>query len=589
MSARIRLLPDTLVNQIAAGEVVERPASVVKELVENALDAGALDIRIDAREGGRRLIRVSDDGEGMGPEDARAALARHATSKIRDLDDLHAVATYGFRGEALPSIASVSRMRLLTRRAGDLAATEIAIAGGTIEREGEAGAPAGTLIEVADLFYNTPARLKFLKSPAVEGSHVTAAIERIALARPGVGFSLRQGDRVTLEVRPVSSLADRVGDILGPELGAALVAFEIEAWGIAVSGFLSSPERTFAAPREIHLFVNGRPVRDRTLHHALLSAAREAIPSDRFPAAVLFVNLPPAAVDVNVHPAKLEVRFREARVVHDLVRRAILTALRRWTSLPGERPEPAVQAGTAGAQGPLAAERVQESLERFFRTSPPPDGWRGVAATSAGPVAPADGATLRTSAPPMRYLGQAHDTYLIFESDEGILLVDQHAAHERVVFERLRAQAESGEVPMQRLLVARTMELSPARRARVETRREALARVGFEIEPFGGNTVVVTAAPAILRADQIEDVVAAVADDPDEDGRPGAVDRALRRSLATVACHASVRAGRRLSEPEVRALLDQMGGTPGAGTCPHGRPVAIRLAIGDLERMFRRT
>jgi len=582
MTARIRLLPDTLVNQIAAGEVVERPASVVKELVENALDAGAREIRIETREGGRRLIRVSDDGEGMGPEDARAALARHATSKIRDLADLHAVATYGFRGEALPSISSVSRMRLVTRRAGDLAATEIAITGGAIEREGEAGAPAGTLIEVADLFFNTPARLKFLKSAAVEASHAADAVERIALARPATGFTLRQGDRIALDVRPVGSLAERVGDVLGPELAGALIPFELDAWGIAASGFLSRPDRTFAAARAIHFFVNDRPVRDRTLLHALLSAAREAIPADRFPAAVLHLRLTPEAVDVNVHPAKIEVRFRDARAVHDLVRRAIGSALRRWTPVPGTRPPLPSDAVPAGAGG-FQAGRVQESLERFFaRSSAPDDVWLGLAATAAGPAALPGRA-------PLRFLGQAHDTYLIFESEEGILLVDQHAAHERVVFERLRAQASEGEVPTQRMLVARTLELSAARRARLDARREALARLGFEIEPFGGNTVAVKAAPAVLGEERVAGVLAAVADDPEDDDRPGAVERALRRVLATVACHAAVRAGRRLAEPEVRALLDQMGGTPGAGTCPHGRPVAVRLALGDLERMFRRT
>ncbi len=595
MTVKIRLLPDTLVNQIAAGEVVERPASVVKELVENALDAGAREIRIETREGGRRLIRVSDDGEGMGPEDARAALARHATSKIRDLTDLHAVATYGFRGEALPSIASVSRMRLVTRRAGDPTATEIAIAGGAIEREGEAGAPSGTLVEVADLFFNTPARLKFLKSAGVEGSHVADAIERIALARPGTGFSLRQGDRVVLEVRPAASRAERIADVMGPDFRAGLLPFELEAWGIAASGFLSPPDRTFAAARAIHLFVNDRPVRDRTLHHALVSAAREAIPADRFPAAVLYLHLPPDAVDVNVHPAKLEVRFRDARVVHDLVRRAILAALRHWSPLPGVGASRSPEPGTTGVAGPLHAERVQESLERFFRRAPAPgDVWLGAAATAAGTAVTAEAALLGETmagapAPPLRYLGQAHDTYLIFEAEEGILLVDQHAAHERVVFERLRALAEVGEVPAQRLLVARTIELSPARRARLETRREALARLGFEFEPFGGNTVAVKTAPAVLREDRIEGALSAVADEAVEDDRPGAVERALRLALATIACHAAVRAGRRLSEAEARALLDQMVGTAGAGTCPHGRPVAVRLALGDLERMFRRT
>jgi DNA mismatch repair protein MutL len=586
MSSKIRVLPEVLVNQIAAGEVVERPGSVVKELVENALDAGARDVRIETREGGRRLIRVEDDGEGMGPDDARAALGRYATSKIARLDDLHAVATYGFRGEALPSIASVGRLRIVTRRAADLAATEIRVAGGAIEAVCEAGAPAGTLVEVADLFYNTPARLKFLKRAPVEASHVTEAVERAALARPDVGFTLVQDGRTALDARASASPGERIADVLGAALGEGLLAVALEAWGLRVRGFLSRPDRTLASARAIHLFVNGRPVRDRMLHHAIVSAARDFIPGDRYPVAVFHLTLPPDAVDVNVHPGKLEVRFREARAVHDLVRKAVLAELRRWSPVapgfgaPGER---------AGA-GPHA-DRVQESLDRFLAASarPAPE-W-----TSARPGAPlADAAPSPDRPEGLRFLGQAHGTYLLFEaraggSFEGLLVVDQHAAHERVLFERFRAQADARAVESQRLLVPRTFEFTAARRARLDARKAELERLGFEIEPFGGSTLAIKAVPALLEAADLEALLGEIADDLAEGDSPEAVERAMRRALATLACHAAVRAGNPVGPAQAEALIAQMEGTQGSGTCPHGRPAAIRFPLGDLERMFRRT
>ena len=580
MSSKILVLPEKLVNQIAAGEVVERPSSVVKELVENALDAGSREVRVETQEGGRGLIRVADDGEGMGREDALACLSRYATSKIRDLSDLHRVHTYGFRGEALPSIASVSRLGLMTKRSEDATATEIRAEGGKIERVGQAGAPNGTLVEVSDLFFNTPARLKFLKRSTVESSHVTEVMEQIALARPEVGFSLVQGGRTVLEAPPTASLASRMTDVLGPE-GSGLLPLEREAWGIRAEGFVSPPERTLASSKLVQFFVNRRPVRDRTLHHAVLSAAREFIPQDRFPVAFLYIEVPPDAVDVNVHPAKREVRFRDARAVHELVRQAILDALRRWTPVSF----PATQARADPSERPHDhAERVQESLERFFRSTP----------GSAGGIREAPSISNQTpvaSTPheALRFLGQSHETYLVFQAEDGIVIIDQHAAHERITFERLRGQARTGGIPAQRLLVPRTVDLSPARRARLEVCRDALASLGLEFEPFGGNTVAVKSLPVPLTGTRVEALLVALADDLPDSGEPDALDRALDRALATVACHASVRAGQRLERAEVEALLASMDETPGAGTCPHGRPVAIRLPLSDLERMFRRT
>ncbi|MFQ5459003.1 MAG: DNA mismatch repair endonuclease MutL, partial [Myxococcota bacterium] len=315
-SRRIAVLPPNLANQIAAGEVVERPASVVKELVENALDAAAREVRIETEEGGRRLIRVSDDGEGMGPEDARAAFERHATSKIHTPEDLRAVSSYGFRGEALPSIASVARVRLVTKRRSDAAASEIRLAGGRFERQAEAGAPDGTLVEVADLFFNTPARMKFLRRAAVESARVADVLTRLALGRPDAGFTLLQGGRAALETRAGVPLTERIVDVLGGALGGGLVPVDFRAGVAAIRGFVSPPDRTQPTARALYLFVNDRPIRDRSLQHALLSAARDFIPQNRFPVAVIQMQIPPELVDENVHPAKLEVRFREPRAVY---------------------------------------------------------------------------------------------------------------------------------------------------------------------------------------------------------------------------------------------------------------------------------
>ncbi len=572
MSNRIAILPDHLVNQIAAGEVVERPASVVKELVENALDAGAGDVRTETAEGGRRLIRVSDDGEGMGPEDARASLQRHATSKIRTVGDLHGVVTYGFRGEALPSIGSVSKMRLLTKRRGDATATEIRFSGGVMESVAEAGAPDGTLVEIRDLFFNTPARLKFLRRPAVEASHVTDVIERLALARPDVGFTLAHGERVLLNVRSGSSLEARIAEILGASQGEGLLPLDLQARDLALEGFLSPPDRTQPTARAIYLFVNGRPVRDRPLHHAIISASREFIPQDRFPVAVIHLTMAPETVDGNVHPAKLEVRFREARAVYDGVRRAVLAALRSWSP---------VSVSPDRVPRMTYAERVQESLDRFTaRPTLPGVPTEALGRADAVP-APAGGS--------LRYLGQAHETYLVFEAPDGLLLVDQHAAHERVVFERLRAQAREGGIVRQTLLVPRTVDLSTSRRANLDARKDQMQKLGFELEPFGGGTLAVKSVPALLQNADLDALLAAVADDLGEGESPEAADRAFHRALATVACHAVVRAGQRLDRTQVDALLEQMGETPGSGTCPHGRPVAIRLPRGELERRFRRS
>jgi DNA mismatch repair protein MutL len=584
MAEGIRILPANLANQIAAGEVVERPASVVKELVENALDASCREVRVETAEGGRKLIRVCDDGEGMGPADARLAFERHATSKIHTQADLDEVASYGFRGEALPSIASVARVRLVTKRSGDLTATEVRIAGGALESAGEAGAPDGTLVEVAELFFNTPARLKFLKRPPVEAARVAGVMERLALARPDVGFTLMQGGRTTLDVKAGVPLQARIVEVLGAAEGADLLPVDLRAGPVRLEGFVSSPDRGRPTPGAIHLIVNGRPIRDRALQHAVVAAARDFIPQDRFPLAVLHLRLPPDAVDENVHPAKLEVRFRDGRWIYDGVRRAVQEALRGFAPLG---------TGTPAARFPNLAGGVQEALAGYAQAEGGPGGGSGaLRADAAGAPSPSiPEARVREAgfgeAP--RFLGQAHETYLLFETPEGLLVLDQHAAHERLVFERIREQALGGGIPRQPLLVPRTIELSQGRRARLEAARDAIERLGFEVEPFGGDTLAVKCVPALLERADLASLLAQVADDLDDEGSAEALEHAFRRALATVACHASVRAGQRLSREQADALARSITATPGTATCPHGRPVALRLTRSDLERRFGRS
>lgn len=585
MTRKIAILPPGLASQIAAGEVIERPASVVKELVENALDAASREVRVETEEGGRRLIRVSDDGEGMGPEDALAAFERHATSKIHSAADLHAVASYGFRGEALPSIASVARVRLITRRDGDPAALEIRIAAGAHESRKETGAPRGTLVEVTDLFFNTPARRKFLRRAGVEASYVTEIVSRLALARPDVGFTLLRGERTVLDARAGVPLTERIIEVLGGAAGRDLLPLDFQAGAITVQGFISPPDKTHPTARSVYIFVNDRPVRDRALQHALVSASRDFIPADRFPLAVLQLRVSPDAVDENVHPTKLEVRFMEGRAVYDAVRRATLEALRSWSPL--------------GRTGTGPGQVVQESLARYLagaRTEAPLFGRSGgglpmatMAAAGIPLPVPDTKAPAAESPTAARYLGQAHETYLLFESGEGILILDQHAAHERLVFEQIRKQIDEGGIAVQPLLVPRTLEMSPARLSALDARREEITKLGFELEPFGGNTIAIKAVPALLGKADLGSLIASVADDLAEEGGPEALEQAFRSALATIACHGSVRAGQRLDRQQAEALLARLEDTGGAGTCPHGRPVAIRLPRSDLERLFRRT
>jgi len=592
---RVQPLPEALIDQIAAGEVVERPASVVKELVENSLDAGALRVRVEVRGGGRDWIAVSDDGSGMEPADARLALQRHATSKIASADDLQRISTYGFRGEALPAIASVSRLRLRTRPHASALGTELFVEAGRLLEEREAAGPAGTRIEVGDLFVAVPARRKFLKSAATEWGHVSDWLGRSALARPEVHFEVQRDERPALAWPAVSDPLERVAAVLGEEEARGFVAIGHAAGDLRIEGFASRPDRHRPTLGGIHLFVNGRAVRDRLLQHALVDVYRDVLPRGRFPGAVLFLEIPAEQVDVNVHPAKWEVRFADPQAVHRAVRQAVSRGLeaRRWLA----EPSPAPSRATTGF-GPSDAAGAAWSPRTDPRRAP--GDW-----TLAAPGLAADAADVAWGAPAaradevlrfgdQRLLGQLLATYLVLETARGLVLVDQHAAHERVLYERLRREWGERAVACQGLLAPLPVTLDPAGGALLADAAGALARLGFEIEPFGEATVAVRGIPALLSGSDPELLLRELAAEllADPEARRLAGERppiaAVDRLFAGLACHAARRKGELLAASEQQALLASLDTIPWAPTCPHGRPVAVPFELAEIERRFSR-
>jgi DNA mismatch repair protein MutL len=582
----IRLLPPNLVNRIAAGEVVERPASAVKELVENAIDAGAVRVDVVLAEGGQSLIAVTDDGCGMSAAELDLAVERHATSKLPE-DDLSCIAQLGFRGEALPSIGSVARLRLTSRPRGADAAWTLLVEGGRKGRCEPAALAFGTRVEVRDLFFATPARLKFLKSPRTELIHARDAVERLAMAHPGIAFQVADEARPVLKLPACGGGEDaarleRLAAVLGRDFAQASLTVDARREGIRLSGRIGLPTFNKATAVSQYLFVNGRPVRDRLLGGAVRAAYQDVLAHDRHAVAALFLELPPAEVDVNVHPAKAEVRFRDPGLVRGLIvgalRQALAAAGHRAAAAPlagfvGGRPAPSV-GRPLGADLALAA-ALQSPLG--FAEAPP-----------AAPVPPADEPARDAAYPLGAARGQVHDTYIIAQTSDGLVIVDQHAAHERLVFERLKEAMASGGMASQALLIPEVVEMDEAACLRVVERAADLAALGLLVEPFGPGAVVVRETPAVLGDGDVQGLVRDLADQLAETGEILALDDRLARVAATMACHGSIRAGRRLNAAEMNALLRQMEATPRSGQCGHGRPTYVELKLADIEKLFGR-
>jgi len=582
----LRLLPPILVNQIAAGEVVERPASVVKELVENALDSGAGRIEVGLVEGGQALIAVTDDGCGMSADDLVLAVERHATSKL-DGDDLVHIVHLGFRGEALPSIGSVARLAITSRVRGADSAWCLTVEGGAKGRPQPAAHPPGTRVEVRDLFYATPARLKFMKSPRAELAAAVDAVERLAMAHPGVAFSLADGSRVLVRLaaqqgEPAAARLARLAAVIGRDFEANAVALDAEREGIRLGGWAGLPTFNRGSSAAQYLFVNGRPVRDRLVLGAVRGAYQDVLAHDRHPVVALFLDLPPDAVDVNVHPAKAEVRFRDSTLVRGLIVGAIRHALTRAGHRVATTLGPASPAFFGGPARPPAG-----LAEAAARAQAPLAGGTlpGLSLAPAAPAAAEDG---DVAYPLGAARAQLHGTYIVAETAAGLVLVDQHAAHERLVLERMKAAMAAGGIGSQALLLPEVVELGEAGAARVAERAGELAGFGLAIEPFGPGAVVIRAVPALLGDCDLQGLVRDLADELAEwDTALGPGER-VAAVCATMACHGSVRAGRRLSPPEMNALLRQIEATPLTGQCNHGRPTHVTLSLADIERLFGR-
>ncbi len=657
----IRILPDQVANKIAAGEVVERPASVIKELLENSLDAGATRVRIEVEAGGRRLMRVADDGCGMLRDDALLAFERHATSKLRDVGDLLSISTLGFRGEALPSIASVARVQLDTRAASERTGTRVEIAGGKLMAVEEAALETGTTVTVRDLFFNVPARRKFLRSEQTELAHVASLVTHYSLAHPEKSFSLATPKGDLLSVSPVESVRDRVFQIFGSEALEELVALgesqkelaispewpnpagavaaarvERESRGVALgkktyrlSGFVSRPQVQKLNRNSIYIFVNRRLIRDRLLLHALSSASPNLMPAGCYPFALLFLEVPFEEVDVNVHPSKTEVRFRHQSFVHDFLRDTIRarlmeskpvaefpTAPRELVAKSRAAPSPAasmpyseaslllMEADAGLPPSDFQLQAGPASAPRFdFGAAPAIEGGPGPGGPPAAALSPAEGAACRensSSIPPekleslasigsLRPLGQVRDSFIIAAGPDGLWIIDQHVAHERILFEKVLRERSQGTAERQQLLMPMIVRLSAAQQIGFLRLAEELHAAGFEIEPFGRATLAVKAAPAGLSAHEIEGLLGEILDTPESELRSLSPDDLRRKIAASVACHAAIKINTPLDQRKMHWLLDELAKTGCPMSCPHGRPIVLRYSMKEILKAFHRT
>jgi DNA mismatch repair protein MutL len=589
---RIRHLPDHLVNQIAAGEVIERPAAAVKELVENAIDAGASKIEIDLRDGGKSLIRVRDDGCGMNREELSACIERHATSKLPD-DDLVRIRHLGFRGEALPSIGAVSRLTISTKTAAEETGWSLSVEGGRKSDPVPCAHPQGTCVEVRDLFYATPARLKFLKTDRAEYAAVKEMVTRIAMAFPQVSFKLVHNDAVSLSLNKAIQ-ETRLSDLLGKDFADNSIAVLSEREAVKISGYAGLPSFDRGTPQHQFLFVNGRPVKDRLLLGCIRAAYTDLLSRDRHPVAVLFIALPAEEVDVNVHPAKAEVRFRDS----GLVRGAIVSALKHALLEGGQKTSTTVSSfalssfrpQTSSPALPLRsnyysirangygnlAERPQQFYEPLMQIVPS-------ARAEETPLAE------EVSHPLGAARAQLHENYIVAQTQEGIVLIDQHAAHERLVYEKLKAQMAKGAIAAQGLLVPEIVDMEDTRAAAILEKTDTLHKLGLDIESFGNGSLCVRGVPAILGAKiDLKKLLHDLADELADQDSSTLLEKKINAVLATMACHGSVRAGRRLTIEEMNALLRSMEETENSGHCNHGRPTYVKLSLKDIEKLFHR-
>ena len=591
LDRRIIVLPEEVASKIAAGEVIERPSSIVKELLENALDAGATDVSVDLAGGGKERIRIIDNGTGIEPDDVPRAFDRHATSKILTVDDLYDVRSFGFRGEALPSIAAVSRVEMATRRRGNVAGTRIVVENGRILENEAVGCPEGTSITVSRIFESLPVRRKFLRQDATEQGHCLDILVRVLLPHHHARVVVTAGAKTLLEIPRTESLLERIVLTLGSDLRNHLVPVGEEAAGMRLSGYVTKPEFTRSTTRSLFVYVNGRYVKDALLSQAVLVAYRNLLEARKYPACALFLDLSPDSIDVNVHPAKLEVRFRRPQDVRELILRGLSTAL------SGVRPAaPAPLSPAAAASAGQARSGVAEALRRYslsagmaarpsFPAARPvadvPDfgpGQEGLFATAEG-----GSGTLAFSS--LDYLGQLDGTYLVFAAPGVLILLDQHAAHERILFERLRRSA--GTLEVQSLLIPEVMEMSARDFRILEASRDDLRQAGVDVEPFGENTAVVKSVPALLGQTDVKALVREILDGISDAGAPQ--DEKRDRIFVRMACRGAVKANQALGPDEVRQLCRDLDSIPFASNCPHGRPVFIELPAAVVERMFKRT
>ncbi len=601
MQEKIVVMSEELSNRIAAGEVIERPASIVKELVENSLDAGATDILVELEGGGKRSVKIVDDGRGIDRDDVALAFERHATSKIYTFEDIHNIASFGFRGEAIASIASISRIEMLTRKKGSLSGTRALVKGGRIEEIIDAGCPVGTSVSVSDIFYSTPARMKFMKGDTTEQTHCIDAMVRLALSNPGVKIRVVANGKTVLNVPKTKNLSDRIALVFGEDFERHTLEIEGQRGDATLRGVISMPDRTRSNTKGQFYFINNRFIRDRLLNHSVITSYRRLIEPRRFPYVVLFIDMPASDVDINVHPAKMEVRFRNSSDIYSLIKDTLSGAL---SGMPAASPD--FYKPSSGGRADEYRERIEDTLKRYtilsgaekrvFDTNLPE---RSVKETSGSfsreeDIKDLSGLFNEYDVPEgeitfsaLKYLGQIADTYLVFSSAGALILVDQHAAHERVLFEKLK-MSMGGETHIQGLLFPEVVNLQPGRFDLLMNNIDVLKDVGLGVERYGENTILVKQIPAFLTGCNLEELISDLIEEIGDTGKTENIDETRDKILVLMACRGAVKANHKLTDSEVAALCGDLDSIPFAATCPHGRPVYAVLDIRDLERMFKR-